>query len=210
MMRVMIADDHPIILSGIEAMLRNTAYDVVARCGDGETVLGSIGDVRPDILIVDVQMPGLSGIDVLRVLRGRGDDRPVILLTASIDDDRAVQAYQLGVSGIVLKDTASDSLLRCLDEVSAGGRWIEQSVLQRALDAKLNGPAATVSPLASLSPRERAVTELVVKGKRNREIADALGITEGTVKIHLHKAYEKLGVGSRTELVIFARDLDQG
>lgn len=209
MTRVMIADDHPIILSGAEALLRNSAYDVVAKAADGEAALDAIETVDPDILVIDVQMPGISGIEVLRTLRARGDRRPIVLLTAGLDDGRAAEAFELGVDGIVLKDTAVDSLVQCLDAVRDGGRWIEQSVLQSALDPTLSGGAAQ-TPLGSLSPRERAVAELVVQGMRNREIAAELGITEGTVKVHLHKAYEKLGVGSRTELLIFARNLEGG
>lgn len=208
MIRVMIADDHPIILSGAEALLRGSRFEVVAKLPDGAAVLAALDEVDPDILILDVQMPGCSGLDVLRILRASADARPVILLTAHIDDASAAEAISLGVNGLVLKDTAPETLLTCLEAVSDGGRWIDENLLQRAADIDAASDADRLR-LNSLTPRERAVAELVVQGMRNREVASALGITEGTVKLHLYKVYEKLGVSSRTELVIHAQDLLQ-
>lgn len=204
MTTVLIADDHPIVLSGIEAILRETRYSVTATATDGAEVLDLIPKADPDILVLDVQMPKLTGLEVVRTIRGRGDARPVILLTASLADRRLLEALELGVQGIVLKEGAQHLLVRSLDEVSAGRRWIEPSLLQQALDLKM-GPGPR-GGLATLTARERAVAELVAEGRRNRDIAAELGIAEGTVKIHLHRIYEKLGVGNRTELALFVRD----
>lgn len=209
MIRVMIADDHPIILSGAEALLRGSRFEVIAKLPDGAAVLAALAEFAPDILILDVQMPGCSGLDVLRTLRAKGDTRPIILLTAHIDNASAAEAIGLSVNGLVLKDTAPETLLTCLEAVSDGGRWIDEDLLQRAADIDAASDADR-SRLNSLTPRERAVAELVVQGMRNREVASALGIAEGTVKLHLYKVYEKLGVSSRTELVIHAQDLLQG
>lgn len=206
MTTVLIADDHPIVLSGIEAILRDTRYAVVATATDGEQALDLLAKADPDILVLDVQMPKATGLDVVRTVRDRGDRRPVILLTASLADRRLLEALELGVQGIVLKEGAQHLLVRCLDEVSAGRRWIEPGLLQQALDLKMApGPRGG---LGSLTARERAVAELVSQGRRNRDIAAELGITEGTVKIHLHRIYEKIGVGNRTELALFVRDPD--
>lgn len=208
MTRVMIADDHPIVVSGLETLLGKSGYDVVASVSRGEVALHEMARVDPDIVLLDIQMPGRSGMDVLRSLRRSGDDRPVILLTAGIDDRQAAEALQLGVNGIVLKDSPPDLLLRCLDEVRGGSHWIDPNITDKVRDMAAAGSSA--GPLDALSTREQAVVALVVKGLRNREIAARLGIAEGTVKVHLHKVYEKLGVGSRTELVIHARDHMQG
>jgi two-component system nitrate/nitrite response regulator NarP len=202
--KVLIADDHPIVLSGIEALLRDTSYEIVAKAKDGTSVLELVPAYRPDILLLDVDMPGRSGVDVLRALRTRGDQRPIVLLTASIDSTRAIEAIQLGVNGLVLKETAAELLLNCLDAVKGGGRWIDRNVLQQALDSALNEDETGGSALGSLTPKERAVVSLVAQGQRNREIASELGVTEGTVKVHLHKIYEKLKVANRTELAILA------
>jgi two-component system nitrate/nitrite response regulator NarP len=210
MTRVLIADDHPIMLSGIEAILRDSEFSVVAKLTDGAAVLEALSTTRPEILILDVQMPERTGLDVLRTLRSRGDQRPVVLLTASLDDSGLLEAIQLGVNGIILKDGAQSLLLRCLEDVRNGRRWIEKSLLERALEISMGGGAETRDGLQSLSNRERAIVGLVAQGIRNRDVASELGITEGTVKVYLHRIYEKLGVTNRTELAIYARDASQG
>lgn len=207
MIRVLLADDHPIILSGVEALLRGSLFEVAGKFSDGAALLTQLSALNPDIVILDVQMSPFSGLDVLRTLRAQDDDLPVVLLTAAIDDRDAAEAMRLGVNGLVLKDTAPESLLRCLEEVSQGRRWIDQPVLQRMLDGTDARSDGGQDRLAALSQRERAVMDQVVQGLRNREIAATLGIAEGTVKVHLHKVYEKLGVGSRTELVILAQKI---
>ena len=204
MTKVLLADDHPFILVGLESILRDTDYQIVGTVNSGHAALEAIPKLRPDILVMDVSMPGRTGVDVLRTLRSRGDQRPVVLLTASLEDNLVVEALALGVQGIVLKEGAHRLLLDCLAAVSQGGRWIEQSILQRALELSMNGGAA-VDPLAALAPRERAIVGLVAKGLRNRDIACELGMAEGTVKVYLHRIYDKLGVSSRTELAILAK-----
>lgn len=206
MTRILVADDHPVVLSGIEAILRDTPYQVVGTAATGSAALEALPTLRPDIVILDVRMPDQSGIDVVRTMRSRSDDRPIVLLTASLTDQLLIEAIELGVQGIVLKEGAQHLLVRCLDEVTAGKKWIARELLQQALALKMGdgGPAAG---LRSLTPRERAISAQVARGKRNREIAEALGISEGTVKIHLHRVYEKLGVANRTELAVLARDI---
>jgi two-component system nitrate/nitrite response regulator NarP len=204
-MRILIADDHPFILDGVQAFLAGTPYQIVARVKDGGEVLTLLPSARPDILILDVQMPERGGIEVMRTLRTRGDRRPIILLAGTIDDRRLIEAVQLGVEGILMKGSAPETLLACLDEVAKGGRWIEQAILQRALDLTMSGGGGGGDPLSELTPRERSIATLVARGQTNREIAAELGIGEGTVKIHLHRIFQKLGVSSRTKLAVIAR-----
>ena len=204
MTRVLIADDHPIILSGLEAILRDLPYSIVATAPDGEAALAALDDADVELLIVDVRMPGIDGIELLRLLRERGDERPVVLLTATLDDGRLVEAVRLGVNGIVLKEGAHSLLIGCLDIVRSGGRWIAPELVQRALDFALADGRGT-DPLQPLSKKERAISELVAEGLRNRDIAARLGMNEGTVKVYLHRIYRKLGIGNRTELALRAR-----
>lgn len=205
MTRVLIADDHPLMLSGIETVLRGTEYEVVAKVRDGAAALDAMAETQPDILILDVKMPELSGMDVLRTLRGRGDKRPVVFVTAIISDEALVEALDLGVNGIIPKDGAETMLVDCLGQVRVGGRWIEGALQQRAIDFVSNPHTGPRDPLARLSPRERSIAALVAQGLRNKEIGNDLGMTEGSIKVYLHRMYEKLGIQTRTELAMLSR-----
>lgn len=205
MTRILVAEDDPLTLAGIEILLDKTNFDVVATVNTGVAALDALGTARPEMLILDNSMPERTGLDVLRTLRSRGDNRPVVLLTGSINDQISKEAMQLGVNGIVIKSTAPRDLLTCLETVKQGRRWIDQEVMQRAMDLVMS-PDAARDPLDLLSGRERAVATLAQRGLRNREIADELGLTEGTVKVHLHKVFEKLGMRSRTDLILLGQE----
>jgi two-component system nitrate/nitrite response regulator NarP len=207
MTRVLVADDHPFIVAGVEAVLDGSAYEIIAKVSNGAALLEALPRARPDIILLDVEMPERDGIDVLLTLRSRGDTRPVVLLTASLDDRRLFEAVKAGVNGILLKEGAEETLIHCLDAVRNGKRWIENALLQRALDMSFDGQAA--DPINSLTTRERAVVSLVRRGLRNKEIASELGLTEGTVKIYLHTIYSKVGVDNRTELAVLAGEAKQ-
>lgn len=204
MTSVIVADDHPIIVSGLQSVLRDSEFRIEAVVADGRKVVETVDSLRPDILVLDVSMPGRDGIEVLAELRARRAPCRVVLLTAGVSDESLLRALELGVEGIVLKEDAASSLVRALDKVRGGGRAIDAGLLQRAVDLRMGGTQA--SSLSSLSPRELMVARRVAEGQRNREIADALAISEGTVKVHLHKIYEKLGITNRTELALLARD----
>lgn len=204
MTKVLVADDDPLTLAGIELLLANSNFKVVATASSGMEVLDNLASTRPEMLILDIRMPERSGLDVLRTLRGRGDTRPIVLLTGSINDQSAKEAMDLGVNGLVIKASAPRDLLVCLDTVGKGRRWFDQDVMQRAMD--LVGGSAQRDPLEKLSPRERGIAGLVQRGLRNKEIADELGLTEGTVKVHLHKIFEKLDLRSRTDLILLGKN----
>lgn len=205
MIRILIADDHRIIVTGLESMLRDTGYEVVGSVGDGREVAAAVARLRPEILLLDVSMPGLSGIEVLRAARGQRAGPAVVLLTAGLHDSELMEAVRLGVDGIILKQGAHNLLVPCLDAVSSGGRWIDPTLIQRTLDLALGG-GEPPDPYRTLTARERSIAELAAQGLRNRDIAARLAVNEGTVKVYLHRIYRKLGVGSRTELAILARN----
>ena len=200
MTRILLADDHPMILTALEALLRDTVYEIVATAGTGERALQEIGRARPDILLLDLQMPGGGGMDVLRELKS-GYRPKVVLLTAGIDDSSLMEAKALRVQGMVLKNSDPAYLLECLDRVRAGGTWIDPELRARIGELE---EAFGDRGRPALSPRERELIRFVRRGLRNREIASELGVTEGTVKVYLHAVFEKLGVSSRTELAIRA------
>jgi len=203
MTRLLIADDHPFVIAGLEAILRDTAFDVVGTCADGQAVLDALPRLRPDLLLLDVSMPVCSGIDVLRILRSRGEKIAIVLLTAGLDDRQLIEAIEREADGIVLKESAKARLLDCLAAVREGGRWIEPDLLRRSVDVQ-RGVDCALDLLAPLSPSERAVVTLVGEGLRNKEIAARLGVTEGSIKVYLHRIYGKTGVNNRTELALKA------
>jgi len=203
MARILIAEDDPLTAEGIKLLLSASLHQVVAALSDGHAVLEQLPALRPDLVVLDFDMPHRTGLDVLRTLRERGDKRPVILLTGSMSDKRIHEALQLGLNGLVVKALAPQHLLTCVDAVLSGRRWIDHEVLHRVMDISLSGDDAD-DPLARLSKRERAIVALLLKGMRNKEIAGELGIGEGTVKVHLHNSFEKLGVTSRTGLALLA------
>jgi two-component system nitrate/nitrite response regulator NarP len=202
--RLLIADDHPIMLDGVQAVLRGTDFKVVARCTNGAEVLEALGKDAPDIIILDIKMPKPGGLEILRALKPAGLRAKVLLLTANIEDDEAAEAMRLGVGGLVMKETAPRQLLDALNTVRSGGRWIDSEFMQRTPEGGSEDAAARrMEDL--LTPRERDIARLVELGLRNKDIARQVLITEGTVKMHLHNIYSKLGLQGRTELALHAR-----
>lgn len=196
---VLLADDHPMIASALEMLLRGTDYRLVGRARTGKEALAQIDQLKPDLVLLDVNMPDGSGIDVLRRLRKAGEERPIVLLTAGLDDPQLIAADDLEPDGIVLKTSDPALLLECMDGVLAGKTWVDPEIVDRTEAAKKRA-----SSRPALTPRERDLVDLVRQGLRNREIAARLGVTEGTVKVYLHAIFDKLGVATRTELAIRA------
>lgn len=208
MTSVLLADDHPFMRAGVEAVLRESPFTIVATAATGEEVLRQLSAHQPDLCIFDIRMPGMSGVEVLQAMRESGDERPVVLLTAELEDAALLTALRARVDGIVLKDVAEEALLDCLGTVSRGGKAIPPALMERANELSARGEPP--HPLSALTPRERQVAELVGGGLRNRDIAAALGTSEGTVKVYLHAIYQKLEIENRTELALIAhgrRDL---
>jgi DNA-binding NarL/FixJ family response regulator len=205
--RLVLADDHPLILDALENLFRlETDFEVVARCRDGEEALATVRQQNPDLLLLDVRMPQLDGLQVLQEMQRLQLQTQVILLTATLENDEVLEAIRLGVRGIVLKDMAPDLLLQCLRRVHAGEQWIERSTAKRALEKLLQRETGERELRAVLTPRELGIVRMVVSGLRNKEIAKKLFISEGTVKIHLHNIYDKLQISSRLELFRYVQD----
>jgi two-component system nitrate/nitrite response regulator NarL len=198
--RILLADDHPMIQAAVEAMLRGSDYELVAKAGTGAEALQAIEEHDPEMVVLDVQMPDGTGLDVLRKLRSSHDERPIVLLTASIDEAGFADALKLKVDGVLLKTSDPALLLDCLDCVRAGEEWIDPHLNAEATRANSSRDRSL------LSPRETELVQLVRQGLRNRDIAEKLGITEGTVKVYLHSVFEKTGVANRTELAIRAAE----
>jgi len=202
MTRVLIADDHPMIGAALEMLLRGTGYEIVGRARSGEEALDQIALLQPDLVLLDVNMPGKSGVEVLRRIRRGGASRAVILLTAGMDDTQLIGADGLDPDGIVLKTSDPVLLLECMDAVRGGGSWVDPEITARIAAVKARAASGP-----SLTPRERQLVDLVRRGMRNRDIAAELGVIEGSVKVYLHAIFDKLGVDNRTELAMRAASL---
>lgn len=199
MTRVLLADDHPMIRTALDVLLRDTEFDIVGVAGTGDDALAQLATSAPEILLLDLQMPRGDGMSVLRRLRAEGGRTQVILLTAAIDDASLLEARALEVDGIVLKNSDPAYLLDCLDHVRHGRRWLDPELAERVRSASDERRARH-----SLTHRELQILGFVREGLRNRDIAERIGVKEGTVKAYLHSVFEKLGVSSRTELAIRA------
>jgi two-component system, NarL family, nitrate/nitrite response regulator NarL len=200
--KVLIAEDDPLTRSGIEVLLSNSDYEVVSSVGDGQQVIGEAAAKRPDLMILDLSMPGKDGIELLRHFRERGDLTPIVFLTGGLSGQRAWEALQNGLNGLVIKSKAPASLVDCLDAVSRGRKWIDHEILSGAMEVSISPQGKATSVFAALTSREFGIVSLVKRGLRNKDIADQLCLSESTVKSHLHNIFDKLGVKSRAELII--------
>ena len=200
MIRILLADDHPMIRTAIEVLLRETGFELAGTAANGLQALAEVERLKPDILLVDLEMPELGGMDVIRKLKPQRSSPKIVILTAAIDDTSLMEARSLRVSGMALKNSDPAYLLDCLEAVSSGRSWTDPE-----LKARTDELAASFrSDGVALAPRERQLIRFVRRGLRNREIAKELNVTEGTVKVYLHAIFEKLGVKNRTELAIRA------
>jgi DNA-binding NarL/FixJ family response regulator len=207
MTTIAVADDHRMILEGLEQLLRrHQSFHLVASATSGTGALEIVRRYRPDILVLDLSMPDLSGIEVMRAMHEEEIPTKVILLTAAIEDSEVVEAMQLGVWGIVLKEAASVQLVRAVETVQQGERVLEPVLVSRAVEKMSRKTIAEREIAAILSPRETEVARMVASGLRNREIAEKLSLSEGTVKSYLHSIYEKLDIRGRVELTLYARE----
>lgn len=204
---VLIADDHPVVLAGVEALLKQSAYFVVARCANGEEVLRATIATHPDLLILDLNMPPPSGLELLKLSEMQAFASKTVLLTSELSPSELKIALQSKVGGLVLKESAAQLLLSCLDSVAGGEQWIDPQITRQLLHDQGHSQEQAPSPSlpVAFTPRERDVVKLAAQGNRNKEIGRALGLTEGTVKAYLHSASRKLQASNRVELVNAAR-----
>jgi DNA-binding NarL/FixJ family response regulator len=206
-MRLLLADSHPIVLDGLEHLFaREHGIEVIASCQDGEEALTAIRRLRPDVTVLDIALPRLTGLEIMRRLREESVPVRTVIFTASISNEDAVEVLALGAKGLVLKHLAPEVLVRCVNEVHAGRSWIERNLAGQVLELLVTRAPPLQNAVARLlTARELEISRLVASGCRNRQIAEKLTITEGTVKIHLNRIYEKLLVTNRVELANLLR-----
>jgi DNA-binding NarL/FixJ family response regulator len=199
--RVLLADDHHVVRAGLHAMLDPSPdIEVVGEAGDGAEAIARVRELDPDVVLMDLRMPGMDGVAAIAVLREAAPDVAVLVLTTYDTDADIVRAIEAGATGYLLKDATRDELLQAIHSAAAGRSALAPAVASR-LVARMAAPAGS-----ALSAREIEVLELVARGRSNKEIARGLHLSEATVKTHLVHAFSKLGVEDRTEAVTVAID----
>jgi two-component system nitrate/nitrite response regulator NarL len=209
--RLVIADDHPIVLEGIAKVLEaENDFELCAKCSSGADALRAVREHRPDVVVLDIAMPGISGLDALTHINAEALDTKTIFLTANATDSHILALIERGARALLMKDTAIGELADCIRQVAKGGRLFPNDIVDAAIERETGRRLAGAQFERVLSTREREVTLLVAEGLPNKEIARRLSLSEGTVRIHVHNIYQKTGIGSRAALTALAlthRDL---
>jgi DNA-binding NarL/FixJ family response regulator len=204
--RLVIADDHPIFREGVRRLLETEPrFALVGEAPDGATAFRLVRTLRPDVLLLDLQMRGFDGLRVLGELAADPGPTRVVLLTAAIEREQIVRAVQLGARGVLLKDAATPLLYKCIERVLAGEYWLgREAVADLVAGLQQPQPPPLDRARTLLTAREREIVSAVVDGASNREIAATFGVSPQTVKNHLSAIFDKLGVSSRLELAMYA------
>lgn len=201
--RVLIVDDHPIVREGLRTLLREEEdIEVVGEAGDGFTALGLVLTLRPEVVLLDLVIPGLAGAEVIRKIKDSARGVEVLVLTSFAEEGQVQQAVAAGAVGYVLKDVLKDDLLQAIRNAREGRPWLHPEAQRQLMKSVAGAPAPTA--LDALTPRERAVLEEVGRGRSNREIASRMGISEGTVKGYVSGVLAKLGLADRTQAALYA------
>ncbi|NJC87945.1 MAG: response regulator transcription factor [Desulfuromonas sp.] len=204
--RIIIADPHPVFLMGMERLLNGEPFiSVLAYCGTATETLKAVRDDQPDVLILDLGFRDFNGLDVIRDLRRDNLPVKVIVLTAALDDEQTIETLRLGVQGVLLKNMPAHLLPQCIRKVHAGGQWLEKQSLGHAFEKMLRREAGARRMATILTERETEIMCLVAQGLSNREIGERIAVGEGTVKVHVHNIYSKLGVNNRVDLTLYAQ-----
>jgi DNA-binding NarL/FixJ family response regulator len=208
LIRIVLADDHPVVRIGVRNMLNESGgFEVIGEAADGDEAITLTLDLQPDILLLDVMMPRLPGIEAMRAIMNGTPTVKILLLTATITTQQIIEALQIGARGIVLKDALAGHLQTAIRTVSAGDYWIggkRVSNLVTALHALMEEAAIPPRKTYGLTPRELEVVGAIVEGCSNRDIAKQFTLSEETVKRHLSNIFDKTGVSTRLELALFA------
>ncbi len=202
---IAVADDHPIVLQGLISLIEaDGGFRVVSRSADGLAALAAIRAGEPDLAMIDLNMPGLNGRQVLAAAVGEGLKTRIVLLTAAATDAEIYDTIDAGAAGVVIKDTGIDTLLTCLKTVAAGGQWLPEEVVGPALGREASRRDEWRDLSASLTSRELEIIRLVTAGASTKEISYRLDITLGTAKVHLSNIFRKMKVSTRAELLRLA------
>jgi two-component system nitrate/nitrite response regulator NarL len=209
-LRILLIDDHTLFRSGLQGLLAHRNIEVVASVGDGREGLRCAEELKPDVVLLDMRMPDIDGIGVLKKLRESGFHKPIVMLTTSTEERDLVESLRNGAQGYLLKDMEPDELVLALRDIVAG-KTVVAPDLAPVLAKVVKGDGSLpeeASPFDDLTPRESEILSLLAEGQSNKVIARNLGISDGTVKLHVKAILRKLGVHSRVEAAVIA--VEQG
>ena len=198
---IVIADDHPVVLHGLASLIEaDPEFSVVGRCADGIAALAAIREMRPNLAVLDLNMPGMTGREVLAAIVREELGARVLLLTAAATDAELYDTIDAGAAGVVVKDSGIETLLTCLRTIAAGGVWLPDDVVGPAMDRETARRDEWRELSAELTARELEIVRLVLQGSTTKEISFRMNITIGTTKVHMSNIFRKLKVSSRGEL----------
>ena len=202
---IIVADDHPVVLGGLVTLLsKDKSFKVVARCADGVEAIAAIRNLKPDLALLDMNMPSPNGLQILKAVVAENLATRVIFLAALLSDQEIVSAISAGAYGLILKEAAPETLITCLRAVAAGKKWHPAKLVDGAIERSRESQAEIDRIEHLLTRREIEVMTRVADGLSNKDVGNELNISEGTVKMHLHSIYNKVGVSNRTSLANFA------
>ena len=212
-MRVILIDDHTLFRVGLQGLLENRSIEVISSLGDGNEGIRLAEELKPDIILLDMRMPDPDGLTVLKRLREKKLEMPIVILTTSTDKNDLVESLRKGANGYLLKDMEPDALVQSLLEVQAGKTVVAPELTDLLARAVQDGEQETQlepadNPFKELTPREAEILTFLANGQSNKAIARDLGISDGTVKLHVKAILRKLGVHSRVEAAVIA--VEQG
>lgn len=204
--KIMIVDDHFVVREGLKLILETSdKFQVVGEAKNGQEALELLGSINPDVILMDLNMPVMGGLEAIQALKDKNDPTPVIILTTYNEDELMIGGLALGAKGYLLKDTNRENLFRNIESAVRGETLLSADILERVMAAKLQKPPVSAkSESALLSDKETYILQSVARGFKSKEIAYDLGIAERTVKAHLTSIYNKLGVDSRSQAVATA------
>ena len=201
--RVLLADDHTIVTEGLKSIL-NPEFDLVGTAEDGRTLLTAAEELQPDVIVADITMPHLNGLDAVRLLKKKNDRAKVVFLTMHSDADLATEAFRAGASGYLLKQSAGEELITAIRTVLQGEVYVTPHLKEEVLEAFVRAGSDPNPPSMNLTARQREVLQLVAEGHTMKEIASALHVSTRTVESHKYDVMEKLGLETTAELIQYA------
>ena len=207
-MKALLIDDHALFRAGLESLLERRGIEIVASVGSGEDAIRLVRKTTPDVILLDLRMPEISGLDVLKTLSDQKPDIPVVMLTTSSEEQDLAAALRKGARGYLMKDMEPDELVIALRDIVAGNTIVAPALTGVLADLVKNGNRQqrkeTEQPFTELTPREREILGHLAEGQSNKVIARHLDISDGTVKLHVKAILRKLGVHSRVEAAVMA------